>query len=154
MMGIHKTLLSAVLILLVSAYYSYTEELYVVNSDTSEVLRYDGTTGAFIDAFVTPGSGGLLNVNGMVFGPNGNLDVSNVLDPGEGNMLLFDGGTGDFITVLVPDGVGGLSNPQDLVFFPSGPVLVPTLSQWALMAMAGILGIVGFMAIRRRKEVA
>lgn len=28
---------------------------------------------------------------------------------------------------------------------------VPTLSQWGLIAMAGILGIVGFMVIRRRK---
>ncbi len=28
---------------------------------------------------------------------------------------------------------------------------VPTLSEWGLIAMAGILGIVGFMVIRRRK---
>jgi len=31
---------------------------------------------------------------------------------------------------------------------------VPTLSQWGLIAMAGILGIVGFMVIRRRKVTA
>ncbi len=31
---------------------------------------------------------------------------------------------------------------------------VPTLSEWGLIAMAGILGIVGFMIIRRRKQVA
>jgi len=29
---------------------------------------------------------------------------------------------------------------------------IPTLSEWGLIAMAGILGIVGFMVIRRRKE--
>jgi hypothetical protein len=29
--------------------------------------------------------------------------------------------------------------------------IVPTLSEWGLMAMAGILGLVGFMVIRRRK---
>jgi hypothetical protein len=28
---------------------------------------------------------------------------------------------------------------------------VPTLSEWGLIAMAGILGIIGFMVIRRRK---
>jgi len=28
---------------------------------------------------------------------------------------------------------------------------VPTLSEWGLIAMAGVLGIVGFMVIRRRK---
>jgi len=31
---------------------------------------------------------------------------------------------------------------------------VPTLSEWGLIAMAGILGIVGFMLIRRRKVTA
>jgi len=31
---------------------------------------------------------------------------------------------------------------------------VPTLSEWGLIAMAGILGIVGFMVIRRRKVPA
>ena len=31
---------------------------------------------------------------------------------------------------------------------------VPTLSEWGLIAMAGILGIVGFMVIRRRKATA
>jgi len=28
---------------------------------------------------------------------------------------------------------------------------IPTLSEWGLIAMAGVLGIVGFMVIRRRK---
>lgn len=31
---------------------------------------------------------------------------------------------------------------------------VPTLSEWGLIAMAGVLGIVGFMAARRRKTTA
>ncbi len=31
---------------------------------------------------------------------------------------------------------------------------VPTLSEWGLIAMAGVLGIVGFMVIRRRKATA
>ena len=29
---------------------------------------------------------------------------------------------------------------------------IPTLSEWGLIAMAGILGIAGFMVIRRRKK--
>lgn len=33
-------------------------------------------------------------------------------------------------------------------------VNVPTLSEWGLLALAGILGIVGFMVIRRRKVSA
>jgi len=31
---------------------------------------------------------------------------------------------------------------------------IPTMSEWGLIAMAGILGIVGFMVIRRRKITA
>ncbi len=34
------------------------------------------------------------------------------------------------------------------------PSTIPTLSEWGLIAMAGILGIVGFMVIRRRKVSA
>ena len=34
------------------------------------------------------------------------------------------------------------------------PEPIPTLSEWGLIAMAGILGIVGFMVIRRRKVTA
>ncbi len=31
---------------------------------------------------------------------------------------------------------------------------IPTLSEWGLIAMAGVLGIIGFMVIRRRKVTA
>jgi len=31
---------------------------------------------------------------------------------------------------------------------------IPTLSEWGLIAMAGILGLIGFMVIRRRKLTA
>jgi hypothetical protein len=31
---------------------------------------------------------------------------------------------------------------------------VPTLSEWGLIAMAGVLGIIGFMLVRRRKATA
>ncbi len=31
---------------------------------------------------------------------------------------------------------------------------IPTLSEWGLIAMAGILGIVGFMVVRRRQDIA
>ncbi|MCH7519670.1 MAG: IPTL-CTERM sorting domain-containing protein [Candidatus Dadabacteria bacterium] len=34
------------------------------------------------------------------------------------------------------------------------PRNIPTLSEWGLIAMAVILGIVGFMVLRRRKVTA
>ena len=56
----------------------------------------------------------------------------------------------DFVpngTCVVEDGIGSC------VILPSN-VPIPTLSEWGLIALAGILGIVGFMVIRRRKAVA
>ena len=34
------------------------------------------------------------------------------------------------------------------------PAQIPTLSEWGLIAMASILGIIGFMVMRRRKVTA
>ena len=56
----------------------------------------------------------------------------------------------------------GVSRPQDIIcdigsyeFIP-GPLArsVPTLSEWGLIAMAGLLGIVGFFVIRRKHLAA
>jgi hypothetical protein len=37
---------------------------------------------------------------------------------------------------------------------PMHVVDVPTLSEWGLIAMAGVLGIVGYLVIRRKKVTA
>lgn len=53
---------------------------------------------------------------------------------------------------------GGSTDGNDEVYiiFPNncGAIGVPTLSEWGLIAMAGVLGIVGFMVARRRKVTA
>ena len=53
------------------------------HGDDAKVLRYDGKTGDFIDAFVFDDpktkedeTGGLACVRGLIFGPDGNLYVS------------------------------------------------------------------------------
>ena len=51
-------------------------------------MRYDGTTGAFIDAFVTAGSGGLGEPTFLVFGP----DPVGVPEPG--TIALLTSGLG------------------------------------------------------------
>src|SRR5262245_5131971 len=49
----------------------------LVNSvNSNSVLRYDETTGAFVDTFVPPRSGGLLQPCGLVFGRDHNLYVT------------------------------------------------------------------------------
>ena len=72
---------------------------------------------------------------------NNTIEVTEVLN-GLAIKCLFDTGTFDgcFFT--------------NEMLEPPPPPAVPTLSEWGLIAMAGILGIVGFMVIRRRKVTA
>ena len=51
-------------------------QLYVTSYGSDEVLRYDGISGAFIDAVVPTGSGGVDRPIGLTFGQDGNLYVS------------------------------------------------------------------------------
>jgi len=50
------------------------------------------------------------------------------------------------------EGQSGFGNIYQLTYLESTPV--PTLSEWGLITMAGILGIIGFFAARRRKAAA
>ncbi len=50
--------------------------------------------------------------------------------------------------------VGDLPDCFDGIIFRAEAANVPTLSEWGLIAMAGILGIIGFMVMRRRKVTA
>lgn len=58
--------------------------LYVLTgSDT--VVRYNGSTGAFIDIFIPTNSNGLDEAKDMIFGPDGNLYIaSNCFNGGDG----------------------------------------------------------------------
>src|ERR1700683_3211290 len=51
---------------------------FVTSYLNNEVLKYDGTTGAFVSVFVSAGSGGLSYPVGLAFGPDGNLYVCSV----------------------------------------------------------------------------
>jgi len=64
------------------------------------------------------------------------------------SITLLEDGTGVSIECLDND-TGSCTFTNTLV-----GKQVPTLSEWGLIAMAGILGIVGFMVIRRRKATA
>src|SRR5262245_13681569 len=62
-------------------------------TNTSEIDRFNGVTGAFMNVFAVSGSGGLDDPQGMVFGSDGNLYVS---EPGTNSVLRFNGTTGAF----------------------------------------------------------
>jgi len=88
------------------------------NGATGGVLKYDGTTGAFLGAFVGPNSD-LSLPRGLVFGPDGNLYVANF---GGGNVDRFNGTTGAFLGTFIaagsgpPPGSGVLGGPTFLLF--------------------------------------
>ena len=54
--------------------------LYVANEEADDVVRYDRTTGAFVDVFVAAGSGGLDGPTGITWGPDGDLYVVSITD--------------------------------------------------------------------------
>jgi hypothetical protein len=102
-------------------------DLYVGNGATSSVLRYDGTTGAFKGSFVASGAGGLGNPWALVFGPDGELYISNAVGNGSnqlppGSILRYEGPSGPnpgaFLDTFVPTGSGGLNTPLGLLFGP------------------------------------
>ena len=64
----------------------------------STVTRYNGVTGAFIDTFANTNLSG---PDGLAFGPDGNLYVSNY---GNGTVVRFKGSTGAYLDTVVPAG--------------------------------------------------
>jgi outer membrane protein assembly factor BamB len=104
--------------------------LYVSSFGNHRVLRYTGSTGAFIDVFA-PNRGGstdiqsgeLANPIGMAIGPNGTLYVSSF---NTNSVQNYDATTGTFIapfvtddpTTLNIDESSGLFGPTTLLFGP------------------------------------
>jgi streptogramin lyase len=89
--------------------------LYVSSTTSQQVNRYNGMTGALIDAFVTPGSGGLQQPWGLTFGPDGSLYVCST---NTSQVMRYNGKTGAFMDAFVSAGSGGLYLPTALAFGP------------------------------------
>ncbi len=110
-----------------------------------------GTVGTLININPVTGIGALVallnpntRVNGLDFHPVTGVLFGSALRPEQElvNINTTDGS----VTVI-----GDLPDCTDGIVFYIQPTNVPTLSQWGLIAVAAVLGIVGFMVIRRRK---
>lgn len=86
--------------------------LYVSSAQTDSILRYDSTTGAFIDEFVSSGSGGLDFPNELAFRDGFLYVVSSLSD----SVLRYDASNGAFVDEFVSSGSGGLVGPRGLLF--------------------------------------
>src|SRR5262245_27076496 len=99
----------------------------VADDDPASVERFDGKTGAFLNYFVAPASGGLEHPSYMVFGPDGQNDGKldlYVAAAHEGAIYRYDGTTGAFKGVFVTAASGGLDSPQGMVFGADGNLYV------------------------------
>jgi DNA-binding beta-propeller fold protein YncE len=86
--------------------------LYVTSFETDEILRYDGTSGAYIGVFVSAGSGGLDGPDaGTKFGSDGLLYVPSFWND---RILRYDA-SGNFVDEFVSFREGNLRRPRDLV---------------------------------------
>ncbi|MFT7678886.1 MAG: hypothetical protein ACI8QC_002884 [Planctomycetota bacterium] len=105
--------------------------LYLCSEGTDQVLRFDPTTGAYVDVFIGDDpattldeSGGLDTPSGIVFGPDGMAYVGDF----EGDRILrYDGQGGAFMDVFVLSGDGSLNGPDaGFCFGPGGDLFVPS----------------------------
>ena len=112
--------------------------LYVVNDNpfNSSVLEFNGTTGAYLETFVSTG-GALGYADFLTFGPNGNLYVADALN---NQVLEYNGTTGAFLTTFVTTGSGGLSSPEGIVFGPNGNLFVASLYNNQVLEYNGATG--------------
>jgi hypothetical protein len=92
--------------------------LYIASGRSEEVLRYNATTGAFVDDFIPAISGGFSGGNPLAFGPDGNLYITST-----SGVVRYDGSTGAFLGTFIATGSGGLSGPGAPAFDPSGSYL-------------------------------
>src|SRR6185436_7316269 len=94
--------------------------------DNHRVLRYDETSGAFVDVFVPKHSGGLTQPQFMVFGPHdGDLYVGSghfVSADQHRGVLRYDGATGGFLDRFVAG--NQLTSTHAIVFGPDGALYV------------------------------
>jgi streptogramin lyase len=93
----------------------YVANLVLDNLASSSIARFNGATGAAMDAFVPTIDGG---VSALVFGPDNNLYASNSFS---NRVLRYDGATGAFIDVFISNGSGGLLVSHYLCFRNTDP---------------------------------
>ncbi len=102
---------------------------YVSSYGNSEIIRYNGATGAFMNVFAT-GSGGFED---LTFGPDNQLYV---VSYGDGAVYRFNGATGAALGTFV----SGLTTPYGLRFDQAGNLDVSERSLGQISTFQGATG--------------
>lgn len=133
------------------------------NTSDNTQITFDPPESGVGLSIVTPVSSGILTVE--IYGPDDVLLGTTDLNMEQNNVGTFLGMTTDNTVSRIVLSNNGQSIGEllyEIQFGDCGISLggpgesstVPTLSQWGLIAMAGLLGIVGIMVMRRRKIAA
>lgn len=110
--------------------------LYVINQRGSlapNILKFNGSTGAFIGIFAT----GLSGPQDLVFGPDGHLYVSNA---NADSISRFNGTSGSSLGTFVAPGSGGLDGPIGMAFGPNGDLFVTSAFTNKVLRFDGVTG--------------
>ncbi len=124
---------------------------YTANGSSEDVSVIRISDNTVID---TISNGGLSFPNGIDVTPDGQfIYVTNVLDDSVSVLRTSDNSLVTVLTNKIFD--GPIARGRFIVNAPPpAPFPIPTLSQWGLIAMAAILGMLGFMVMRRKKVTA
>ena len=97
--------------------------LYVPSFWNGRVNRYNPTTGAFIDSFITSNPGGLLTPRTLLF-HDGLIYLTD--DFGD-KINRYQISTGAFLDTIVTTGSGGLTGASGMILGPQGQLLVTSI---------------------------
>ena len=116
-------------------------KVYVASYQTGDVFRFDERTGAILDRFVNSHDSHWMNhPHNVLFGPDGNLYVTNISEDEEHSILRFDGRTGKFMDIFVDGSNPKIGYPSDIVFSPDGSLLVVDCLNGAVLRYDGESG--------------
>jgi streptogramin lyase len=105
--------------------------LYVTETNGNRILRYNGSTGAFLGVFGSASQ--LISARSMDWGPNGNLFVAGLWS---NNVVEFNGSTGAYERVFA----SGLNTANGLAFGPDGHLYVGLESDGTIVRVNGTTG--------------
>ena len=105
--------------------------------DSTHVQRYNGATGAFANAFIPAGMGGLGGLQSLILRPDGNLYV---LAGNTQSVLRYNGTTGVFVDTFVTAGSGGLLGATKMQFGPDGSLYIADNSDNSVRRYNGTTG--------------
>ncbi len=116
-------------------------KVYVSSYQTGDVFRFDEETGALLNRFVNSSADHHMHhPHNVLFGPDGHLYVTNVVEGGRHGVLRFDGRSGKFMDVFVDGAKPPIAYPSDIAFLPDGSLALVDCAKGSVLRYDGKTG--------------